>query len=399
MTTTVDSEDLVVGDLVVIENGKAIPADCILVSSIDMTTNESSLTGETEAMHKLHLTQDNYSHNPCPFVLQSTLVETGQGTAIVAAVGDLTCAGKANRALDIENELTPLQLKLETIADQIGMVGFYTAVLTFFAMLGQLLLQVYNTDSELFVMKNLSEVLDYLIIGVSIVVVAVPEGLPLAVTISLAFSVQKMFKENNLVRKLHASETMGGAHEICSDKTGTLTQNKMTVMALYISGQSTHGSQNVSLNSDKNSTLLAESVIYNSSAHVEVENGQKVAKGNVTEVGMIKYLMDSKVEVESLIHRRGQDGTFEFQIPFNSSRKRQTSAVRLTNGNVRVFLKGGPDFIIDKCSHTLDAQGKAVPLSEEQKLDLMNVTVVKQYASKCYRTLLVAYCDYTDAQW
>jgi magnesium-transporting ATPase (P-type) len=109
--------------------------------------------------------------------------------------------------------------------------------------------------------------------------------------------------------------------------------------------------------------------------------------------------MDSKVEVESLIHRRGQDGTFEFQIPFNSSRKRQTSAVRLTNGNVRVFLKGGPDFIIDKCSHTLDAQGKAVPLSEEQKLDLMNVTVVKQYASKCYRTLLVAYCDYTDAQW
>jgi P-type E1-E2 ATPase len=90
-------------------------------------------------------------------------------------------------------------------------------------MLGQLLLQVYNTDSELFVMKNLSEVLDYLIIGVSIVVVAVPEGLPLAVTISLAFSVQKMFKEHNLVRKLHASETMGGAHEICSDKTGTLT--------------------------------------------------------------------------------------------------------------------------------------------------------------------------------
>lgn len=90
VTTTVDSEDLVVGDLVVIVNGKAIPADCILVSSIDMTTNESSLTGETEAMHKLQLTQDNYSHNPCPFVLQSTLVETGQGTAIVAAVGDLT---------------------------------------------------------------------------------------------------------------------------------------------------------------------------------------------------------------------------------------------------------------------------------------------------------------------
>lgn len=131
-----------------------------------------------------------------------------------------------------------------------------------------------------------------------------------------------MFKEHNLVRRLHASETMGGAHEICSDKTGTLTQNRMTVMALYVSGKSTHGSANVGLNSDKNSAILAESVIYNCSAHVEHENGQKVAKGNVTEVGMLKYLIESNIEIDTLFANRNHDDFYEFQIPFNSSRKR-----------------------------------------------------------------------------
>lgn len=204
--------------------GKAVPADCVLLSSIEMQANESSLTGETEPVHKSHVTQDNYSSNPCPFILQTTLIETGQGKAIVLAVGDLTCAGKANRALDIENELTPLQKKLETIAEQIGMVGFYVAVLTFFALLIRLAIKTYLSGTgEYFTSENGMLVLNFFIIAVTVIVVAVPEGLPLAVTISLAFSVSKMFKENNLVRRLHASETMGGAHEICSDKTGTLT--------------------------------------------------------------------------------------------------------------------------------------------------------------------------------
>jgi magnesium-transporting ATPase (P-type) len=208
-----------------------------------------------------------------------------------------------------------------------------------------------------------------------------------------------MFKEHNLVRRLHASETMGGAHEICSDKTGTLTQNRMTVMALYVSGQSTHGSVNAGLNSDKNSGILAESVIYNCSAHVELEKGVKTAKGNVTEVGMLKYLMESNIEIDTLFTNRGHDDFYEFQIPFNSSRKRQTSAVRLSNGKVRVFVKGGPEIVIEQCGWTLDAEGKKIFLTSETKNDLMNVSVVKAYASKCYRTLLVAYCDYEDSEW
>lgn len=193
------------------------------------------------------------------------------------------------------------------------MVGFYVAVLTFFALIIRLAIKTYLSGSgAYFTMENAMMILNFFIIAVTVIVVAVPEGLPLAVTISLAFSVSKMFKENNLVRRLHASETMGGAHEICSDKTGTLTQNKMTVMALYVSGQSTFGSVNVGLNSDKNSTILAESVIYNSSAHVEDENGQKVAKGNVTEVGLLKYLLDSNIEIDYLFTSRANENCYEF---------------------------------------------------------------------------------------
>lgn len=121
-----------------------------------------------------------------------------------------------------------------------------------------------------------------------------------------------MFKEHNLVRKLHASETMGGAHEICSDKTGTLTQNKMTVAALYVSGESYLGAQNVALNNDLNREALIESVIYNCSAHVETENSKQVVKGNVTEVGLITYLLNSNIKIQEYLSKREKEQFFEF---------------------------------------------------------------------------------------
>lgn len=132
-----------------------------------------------------------------------------------------------------------------------------------------------------------------------------------------------MFKENNLVRKLHASETMGGANEICTDKTGTLTQNKMTVQAFFMGDNITNGSSNRNLNISSNCQILTESVVYNSTAFIETEhNGLKVAKGNVTEVGLINYLMNSKIDVESLIKKKKEDNFIEFIIPFNSIRKK-----------------------------------------------------------------------------
>lgn len=355
-TRTIPFDDLVVGDIISIQGGKTIPADCVLIQGTDLVANESSLTGETEPQHKRHVTADNYTTNPNAFLLKSTLVESGEGKAIVCAVGEQTQAGRADKALDFANELTPLQKKLNSIANQIGLVGFYVAIFTFSALVIKLLIATMMAGNTAFLTwANLSAILNAFIIAVTIVVVAVPEGLPLAVTISLAFSVQKMFTENNLVRRLHASETMGGANEICSDKTGTLTQNRMTVQAVYVGGETMLGDYYHNLQHTQFWQMLAESIAYNSSAHIETESsGLTTAKGNVTEVGLIKYLLNSKVDVESLMANKDHEGFVVFSIPFNSGRKRQTTAVRLADGRVRVYVKGAPEIIIENCNKVLD---------------------------------------------
>jgi magnesium-transporting ATPase (P-type) len=183
---------------------------------------------------------------------------------LVLCVGEHTIAGKADRALSIQNEITPLQAKLERIADQVGTLGLTCAILTFSALVLRHAAQLYMRGDDWLSFENLTFLIDSFIVAVTIVVVAVPEGLPLAVTLSLAFSVSKMFKEHNLVRRLHASETMGGANEICSDKTGTLTLNKMTVQALYAGGKVYEGDKNCKLLTVPIGLTLAEAAIYNS---------------------------------------------------------------------------------------------------------------------------------------
>jgi len=237
-TKTIDTRELVVGDIIKIEAGQKIPVDCILFDSTDIATDESAMTGEPDQVEKQHVTDKNYQHNPNPFLLAKTLVLQGQGLAIVASVGQNTRSGMAEEKLNIEAEETPLQAKLETIANEIGKIGVYVAILTFMTMTLRLIITVAmkenkTEDDKLFSIANLKKIVSYLIIAITVIVVAVPEGLPLAVTISLAFSVMKMKQENNLVRRLEASETMGGANEICTDKTGTLTKNQMTVKEFW----------------------------------------------------------------------------------------------------------------------------------------------------------------------
>jgi Ca2+ transporting ATPase len=163
--------------------------------------------------------------------------------ALICAVGANTRSGMAEEKLNIEEEATPLQSKLESIANEIGKYGVYVSILTFMAMTLKLIYSTVTTKDadgttkSLFTVDTLKALVGYLIIAITVIVVAVPEGLPLAVTISLAYSVMKMKLENNLVRKLEASETMGGANEICTDKTGTLTMNKMTVKEVYLLDQ------------------------------------------------------------------------------------------------------------------------------------------------------------------
>jgi Ca2+ transporting ATPase len=229
-----DSEELVVGDLIMINTGDVIPADCIAVDANDCSCSEAALTGEPEGLPKESVHEGNINTSPDPFLLQSALVEKGTVSAIVLAVGDNTNQGRAGLSMNIENEQTPLQKKLDSIANGIGKLGVVVAILTFIAIVVTTMIKTFKEDNREFDMEFVSDVANGLVIAITVVVVAVPEGLPLAVTISLAYSVGKMFEENNLVRKLHSSETMGNANEICTDKTGTLTQNKMSVQSSYL---------------------------------------------------------------------------------------------------------------------------------------------------------------------
>jgi magnesium-transporting ATPase (P-type) len=252
-TITIDGAELVVGDLIKFESGSKVPCDCILVEGDNVCCTEGELTGEPDAREKTAVDQNNYQHGAECTMLAKTLVTEGHGKAIVMAVGIHTVAGVITEKTQKASEPTLLQEKLESIATKIGNVGIGCAVLTFCAMLVRVTLEMLNviscgcgnlftceTDPNCIPMSfalNLQtnrlwmEILNTIIIAITVIVVAIPEGLPLAVTISLSFSSAKMRKLNNLVRKLASSETMGGATHICSDKTGTLTLNKMTTMS------------------------------------------------------------------------------------------------------------------------------------------------------------------------
>ena len=283
LTQTVLNNELVVGDLIKIEQGMRIPADCVLVEGTDIAADESAMTGEPEQVEKAPVTEGTFVHNPNPFLLGNTLIVSGQGLAIVCAVGVNTRSGMAESKLNIEEEITPLQGKLETIANTIGKAGVYVAILTFIAMCINMAIKTATDEhKELLSVDSLNKVVDFIIIAITVIVVSVPEGLPLAVTISLAFSVMKMKKENNLVRKLDASETMGGANEICTDKTGTLTKNQMSVKELYTLDNVFVG-RPAGFEQLKTASLVQQGVLFNCSARYEKEDGKYVPKGNCTE--------------------------------------------------------------------------------------------------------------------
>ncbi len=303
------------------------------------------------------------------------MITSGFGKALVVSVGDKTVSGAAGKSLDLEEEATPLQQKLDTIVSTIGIVGLSVAIATFLALMIRLIITICKDDERHFLdMENLTDLLDAFIIGVTVVVVAIPEGLPLAVTISLAYSVSKMADENNLVKQLDASETMGGANEICTDKTGTLTQNRMEVKEVYYRSEVKKGHGTV-----PNDELLAECVLYNSTAFVENEGGKRVVKGNATECGLINYFLESSIDVDNLISNKSSTGFQVFEIPFDSNRKMATSVV-LHNGTRRhrVFVKGAPEFVIKKCSHVLAREGN-IAFSDDLKLKVIK-EVCKSFA-------------------
>ena len=316
--------DVVVGDVVLVEVGDEVPADGELIVCNDLQINESALTGEPVAEKSLESGGDGaYPRN---IILRSTMVMNGRGEFVVTAVGDATEIGKvAKKSTEQTSVETPLHMQLDKLAKMISKVGSVVSVAAFFIFLiHDILTNPAWGGKDYFYMAEI--VLKYFMMAVTLIVMAVPEGLPMAITLSLALNMRRMLKSNNLVRKLHACETMGAVTVICTDKTGTLTQNKMQVSALELK--------------QGDEALLDTAIALNSTA--ELNGGKPI--GNPTESALLLWLDAQGKDYEEL---RKQVNVLK-QLPFSTERKMMATLAEV-DGETYLFVKGAPEIVMKKC--------------------------------------------------
>ena len=316
--------DVVVGDVVLVEVGDEVPADGELILCNDLQINESALTGEPVAEKSLEGGGDGaYPRN---VILRSTMVMNGRGEFVVTAVGDATEIGKvAKKSTEQTSVETPLHMQLDKLAKMISKVGSVVSVAAFFIFLiHDILTNPAWGGKDYFYMAEI--VLKYFMMAVTLIVMAVPEGLPMAITLSLALNMRRMLKSNNLVRKLHACETMGAVTVICTDKTGTLTQNKMQVSALELK--------------QGDEALLDTAIALNSTA--ELNDGKSI--GNPTESALLLWLDAQGKDYEEL---RKQVNVLK-QLPFSTERKMMATLAEV-DGETYLFVKGAPEIVMKKC--------------------------------------------------
>ena len=349
-------KDVVVGDVVILSCGDEIPADGLLLESVSLYVDESTLTGEPlchKTVDEAHFNKD--ATFPSNAVMKGTKVMNGNGVFRVSAVGDATENGKVFTAAQIDNSVkTPLNEQLERLGRLISWLSYSVAALVVVGRIADFMLtEPYTT------MTFIAYCLQTVMIAVTLIVVAVPEGLPMAVTLSLAYSMRRMLKTNNLVRKMHACETMGAVTVICTDKTGTLTQNRMTVYEMVC---------------EKLDDVLYENIALNSTANLD---GEKVI-GNPTEGALLLWMRDAGVDYAE---KRTAVEVLDV-IPFSTELKYMSTTVRslAMNGETVTHLKGAPEVVMSMCNMTDKQRAKyAGKLSEFQK--------------KAMRTLAFAYND------
>ncbi|XP_018651795.1 putative plasma membrane calcium-transporting atpase [Schistosoma mansoni] len=435
--------DIVVGDICLVKYGDLLPADGVVLQSNDLKVDESSLTGEPDQVKK--------GENIDPMLLSGTHVMEGSGKMVVTAVGVNSQAGIIFTLLDknklaatggrIENhqqdnlnqrnslgsgdaeatedgsdapkgrkrrkkKYSVLQAKLTRLASLIGQLGTVVASLTVIILVVKFSVNTFYFNKEQWdTGRHLHQFVQFIIIGVTVLVVAVPEGLPLAVTISLAYSVKKMMKDNNLVRHLDACETMGNATAICSDKTGTLTTNRMTVVQCYFGEKLTQNTDQLPKLKDLNHRIghrFVHGVSINSSYTSRVTIPDKPSElpqqlGNKTECALLGFVRHLGVNYEDIRERWPQESLVKV-FTFNSLRKSMSTVIKNLEPDrpgYTVFTKGASEMVLKKCSFILDANGDPKPFTKADQDNLVR-DVIEQMASDGLRTIGIAYKSYID---
>ncbi|ORZ01385.1 PMCA-type calcium-translocating P-type ATPase [Syncephalastrum racemosum] len=430
-----------VGDILHLEPGDIVAADGIFIEGHNMKCDESAATGESDAVRKLsydacvqHTTKrdtlqlpsqqlrssisssSSATHvedkapsrsSPDPFIISGSKVIEGVATYLVTGVGVHSYHGRTMMALRTENEMTPLQVKLNGLAGMITKLGSASAIVMLIVLLIRYFVGYrYYIPSE--PTEIVQDIMSILIVVVTVIVVAVPEGLPLAVTLALAYATQRMLKDNNLVRVLASCETMGNATTVCSDKTGTLTQNKMTVVAAAL-GNFLRFTQNadekeceMDIQNVRNKTpkpvldLLTQAIATNSTAFEGLdEKGESSIVGNKTETALLTFSLDYGAEHFHSVRERYK---VEQVFPFSSDRKAMATVIHTDDGMLRGHFKGAAEILLDKCSQIVDGQDASGTQVNQRKLTADDRTqleaVIQDYASRSLRTLAIAYRDF-----
>ncbi|KAF9879095.1 p-type calcium ATPase [Colletotrichum karsti] len=431
--------ELVVGDVMHLNTGDIVPVDAIFIDGHGVKCDESSATGESDLLKKTAADEvsealDKVAHDGAsqqkvekldPFIISGSKIQEGTGTCIVTAVGVNSSYGRITMSLRTEQEETPLQRKLNILADFIAKVGGAAALLLFVVLFIKFLVNLKNLGSA---DAKGQAFMKIFITCVTIVVVAVPEGLPLAVTLALSFATNRMMKDNNLVRVLKACETMGNATTVCSDKTGTLTQNKMTVVATTLGksvsfggtdapleeptteksagGNSnpnagrTNAVSNVSLGdftkslSQETKQLVIQGNAVNSTAFEGDDEGEKTFIGSKTEVALLTFCRD-QLGAGPVEEERTNSNVVQV-VPFDSAVKYMATVVKLPDGKYRAYVKGASEILLDKCTKVLDdAKGSDLNVVDLTSEDCeMFSQTISSYAGQTLRTIGSSFRDF-----
>lgn len=416
--------DILVGDVVLLEPGDMVPADGVFIEGHNLKCDESQTTGESDIIRKkpgdevyAAIKDGQDLRKADPFILSGALVTEGVGSFLVTSTGINSSHGKILMSLREDPEVTPLQSKLNTLAEYIAKLGGAAGLLLFVVLFIEFLVRLPHNDGT--VAQKIQEFLNIFIVTVTIIVVAVPEGLPLAVTLALAFATTRMLKDNNLVRHLKACEVMGNATAICSDKTGTLTQNKMTVVAGTLGTSSRFGGttlptperspgrnpspQRIVDNippqevantlSQSVKALLIQSIAINSTAFEGEVNGQQSFVGSKTETALLTFARDF-LGMGPVSEERANAKIVQL-FPFDSKRKCMGVVVQLGNGKYQLYVKGASEILLEQCTEVIRDPTKQVSstiMTTDNRATLSKL--ITSYAERSLRTIGLVYKDF-----